>query len=66
VGYRGTHVHFGRNAESITVPDTPRPFPLKSATVMVVSMVTDLLLSPPLNVKFVNALLSEDILGMSV
>ncbi len=35
-------MHFGRNAESMIAPETPRPFPLKSASVMEVSMVTPL------------------------
>jgi hypothetical protein len=46
-------VHFGKNAESMMAPDIPRLLSLKSATGMVVSIVTDLL-SSPLKVKFVN------------
>ena len=49
----------GRKVESMIAPDTPRPFPLKSATAMVVFMVIDLLSSSPLNVKSDMALLSE-------
>ena len=53
-------MHLGRKAESMMAPDMPRPFPLKSNTVMVVSMVSDLLLSSsPLNMNFANALLPE-------
>jgi hypothetical protein len=57
-----TYVHFGRNAESMMAPDGPRPFPLKPASVMEVSMVTGLL-SPrsPLNVNCDMALLSGGI-----
>jgi hypothetical protein len=54
-------MHLGRNAVSMTGQDTPRPFPLKSATVMVVSIATDLLLSSPLKTNFANALLSEGV-----
>jgi hypothetical protein len=65
-----TYVHFGRNAESTMAPDRPRPFPLKYASVMEVSMVTGLLsLRSPLNVNCDMALLSkriEDIGGISL
>jgi hypothetical protein len=57
----------GRKAESMMAPDTPRCFPLKSATAMAVSIVTGLLLPKwPLKVNFANALLSEKILGIPV
>jgi hypothetical protein len=32
-GYSGTHVHLGRKAPTMIVPDTPRSFPLKSSSV---------------------------------
>jgi hypothetical protein len=65
--YQSTYWHFGRKAATIMPPDTPSALPLKSASVMVVSMVTGLLsLLCPLKVNVDNALLLEDILGMSV
>jgi hypothetical protein len=39
-----TYVHFGRNTESMMAPDGLSHFPLKSASVMEVFMVTGLLL----------------------
>jgi hypothetical protein len=59
-------MHLGRKAESMMAPDAPRPFPLKSATAMVVSMVTDMLSSSPLKTNFANALLSEDVRDISL
>jgi hypothetical protein len=45
-------VHFGRNAESMRAPDVPRSFPLKSASVMEVFIVTGFQLVPsPLKVN---------------
>jgi hypothetical protein len=41
-GQAGTHVHVGKKAESIMAPDARRLFPLKSASVMDVSIVTGL------------------------
>jgi hypothetical protein len=50
--YQDTYMHLGRKAESMMAPVTPRPFPLKSASTMEVSMVTGLLfLESPLNVN---------------
>ena len=52
------------NAESMMAPDTLRPFLLKSASTMEVSMVTDLLSSSPLNVNFNMAPLLQYVLAM--
>jgi hypothetical protein len=59
--YLCTYVHLGRKAaSSIMVPDLPRPFLLKSASVMVASMVINLLsYSPTLKISF-------DIVSISV
>jgi hypothetical protein len=60
-----THLHFGRKLASITAPDVPtRPLPLKSASVMRVSMVTGVLdpRSSPLKVNFESA----ELLGVAV
>jgi hypothetical protein len=43
-GYSVTYMHLGRKAPTTIAPDKPRPFPLKSASTMEVSMVTGLLL----------------------
>jgi hypothetical protein len=52
-------VDFGRNTESMMAPDGPRVFPLKSASVMAVPMVTgSLLLQSPLKVNFDIVLIS--------
>jgi hypothetical protein len=54
-------VHLGRKAATTIAPDWPRPFALKSASVMEISMVTGVLPRPsPLNVNFDMALLSEE------
>jgi hypothetical protein len=58
-----TYVHLGRNAESMMLPDAPSAFPLTSTSVISVDIVTACFLP---NVKLDSALLSEDILGMSV
>jgi hypothetical protein len=53
-----TYVHFWRHAESIIAPDAPSFFPLKSASVMEVSMVTaPLVRASLLKMKVDNALL---------
>jgi hypothetical protein len=58
-----THLHFGRKLASITAPGAPRPLPLKSASVMRVSMVTGVLgLRSPLKVNFESA----ELLGVAV
>jgi hypothetical protein len=50
----------GKKAESIMAPDAQRAFPLKSASVMDVSIVTGLeSLESPLNVNAVNDLKSD-------
>jgi hypothetical protein len=55
-----THVHVGKKAVSIMAPDAQRAFPLKSASVMDVSIVTGLeALTSPLNVNVVNDLKSD-------
>jgi hypothetical protein len=59
--YQSTYWHFGRKAATIMPPDTPSVLPLKSASVMVVSIVTGSLLLSPLKVNVDNALLSEDV-----
>ena len=57
-GYLGTYVHLGRKAESIVAPDTPRPFPLKLASIIEASIVTGwLFVSSPLKANAVNATL---------
>ena len=51
-------MHLGRKAESIVAPDTPRPFPLKLASVIEASIVTGwLFASSLLKVNAVNATL---------
>jgi hypothetical protein len=61
-GYSGTYVHLGRKAATIWASQG-LSFPLKLASVISVVIVTTCV-SP--NVSFVNALLSERILGVSV
>jgi hypothetical protein len=57
-GYSGTYVHLGRKAATMLAPDLPRPFALKSASVMEISMVTPPWPSP-LNVNCDMALMPE-------
>jgi hypothetical protein len=52
-GYSRTYMHLGRKAAAMIAPDTPRPFPSKSASTIGVSMVTGSLSElSPLNVNF--------------
>ena len=57
-GYSCTYWHLGRKAASMMAPEASKTFPLKSALVMDVSMVTaSLLLESPLMVSLFNALM---------
>ena len=63
-GYSCTYWHLGRKAASMMAPEASKVFPLKSASVMELSMVTGLLyLSSPLKVNFTNALMADTILA---
>ena len=66
-GYSCTYWHLGRKAASMMAPEASKSFPLKSALVMDVSMVTaSLSLESPLMVSLFNALMAENISGVGL